>query len=259
MSNPINSFKILGFSALVLVLFISPIFFFDFQESLEPSTMDKNFEDEKTFMVSPGELGIEELDEDPRIIYMPDHTEGFSTWMKQEIDLPSLELPNMEIDEAEFYLEEDFPLPQNSLSLNLEAQIRADWPLPELEDDLPELELKKGLGDLLIFLDEEPVENTYYDDESLKLLFENLEGKDIKQVSMLRVVVENDEMQVDLVHSCGVRELENDFSRRLLKEFYKDKILSSITHKRGQRGVERSGFYLIEWRFSFSRLKNEGL
>ena len=257
MSNSSKSIKVSAFSLLVIILFISPFFFFNFQDSLEKPTIDRGSAEDKIFLADQRDQGVEEVDEDPRVIYMPDHEEGFSTWLNEKIALPTLELPNMEIAEADFYLEEDFPKNQNSLSLNLEAQIRSDWPLPELQENLPELELKKGLGELLVFVDEEPVENSYYDDEVLKLLFADLEGQEIKQPSLLRIQVDNDEMQVDLIHSCGVRKLENDFARLMLRQFYKDKILSSITHKKGNRGGERSAFYLIEWRFAFSRLKNQ--
>lgn len=257
MSKSSKSFKVSAFSLLVIALFISPFFFFNFQDSLETPSFDQETTDEKLYLIDKNTEGVEERDEDPRVMYMPDLEEGFATWLNQEIALPSLELPNMEIAEADFYLEEDFPKAQNSLSLNLESQIRAEWPLPDLQETLPELELKQASGELLIFVNEKPIENIYYDDEVLKLLFTDIEEEKLIQPSLLRIQVENDEMQVDLVHSCGVRKLENDFARLMLRQFYKDKVLSSITHKKGDRGGERSAFYLIEWRFAFSRLKNE--
>lgn len=255
MSKSNKSLRVTIISLVVIILFVSPFFFFNFQDSLNTPSLTKTDKDEKLILRSPLEQSVEEVDEDPRVIYMPDHEQGFSVWLNEKIDLPSLELPDMEIREADFYSEEDFPEAQNSLTLNLESTIRKEWPLPELEEDLPELELKKGLAELLVFVDEIPVENAYYTDEALLVLFTDISEEELEGPTLLSVKIEDDEMQVDLVHSCGVRKLENDFSKQLLRRFYKDKILSSITHKKGDRVGESTAFYLIEWRFAFSSLK----
>ena len=210
----------------------------------------------QTYLGAESELDTEERDEDPRVFYLPDHKEGFASWLNQEIELPGLELPNLEIPEAEFYMEEDFPAPRNSLRENLETKIRVEWPLPELEEEVLELELKTSSGELLVFCGDD-AQKPLLNDEDLSSLFTELDAEQLKQPSILKVSVINDEMDIDLAQSCGVIDLDNAYALRILRQFYKDKVMEQMTKISGNRNLERSDFYIIEWRLAFKRLKSQ--
>ena len=256
MSKPSGTFKVAGLSLLLLLLLASPIFFFDFHSSLDKTESIHNLMQDQTYLRAESDLDTEEMDEDPRVFYLPDHKEGFASWLNEEIELPGLELPNLEIPEADFFSEEDFPAPLSSLQEDLETKIRNEWPLPQLEEERLELELKKSSGPLMVFRGEEAMESLINDDQ-LTELFKEVEADQLVKPSIFKVSIEEGEMDVDLAQSCGASLLDNSYAVAIMRGFYKDKVFEEVTKIPGNRDLERSDFYIIEWRLAFKRLKSQ--
>ena len=248
-SSP-NYLKILGrFCALLLLLAVPLVLFSPIE--IEKEQESKGEVHSKLYLAEPGQV-----DEDPRVMYEPDLSAGFSQWVFDALDLPPLERPDLKMGSPDFYTKEDFPTVLSSPEHSLKDEIRADWPLPPLRDSASRpLATLKTSDSGFIILSEGVEQDDLISEVEFNEAMKGMPAGSLNNMSLFAVELKAESAEVVLIKTCGWRELDNLLGKKVFERYNKQILRESISSGKAIEWAKTELHYLAEWRSGLPNVK----